>query len=82
VKCCVQLVYLDYVRFLIGSMWGSCTPESFQHKARSVNQGVHKRDPHHQWSMVQRAVAILQEPDAYLGNLAHAFDKDELQSFQ
>ena len=48
-------------RFLIGSMWGACTPESFAAKAGNINQGMHKRSWPHQMRMVRRAVHLLRE---------------------
>lgn len=55
----VQVGLLDYVRFLVGSMWGACTPESFVAKAGMLNQGMHKRDEAHHLHMLRRALALL-----------------------
>jgi hypothetical protein len=52
----VQVAFLDYVRFLIGSMWASCTPESFSNRAADINQGMHKRSVPLHVSMVLKAV--------------------------
>lgn len=34
---------MDYVRFLIGRMWGSVTPGTCRESVNSLNQGTHKR---------------------------------------
>ena len=54
----MQVAFLDYVRFLIGSMWGACTPESFAAKACDLNQGMHKRDAKLHAAMVGKAAAL------------------------
>lgn len=38
-----DLAFLDYTRFLIGSMWGNVSPESCSKMAGDMNQGMHKR---------------------------------------
>ena len=55
----LQVCFLDYVRFLVGSMWGACTPESFAAKAGMLNQGMHKRDVTHHLHMLRRALTLL-----------------------
>jgi hypothetical protein len=55
----LQVCLLDYVRFLVGSMWGACTPESFVQKAGMLNQGMHKRDIGHHMHMVRRTLSLL-----------------------
>lgn len=54
-----EVCLLDYVRFLVGSMWGACTPESFVEKAGMLNQGMHKRDVGHHLRMIHNALAFL-----------------------
>jgi hypothetical protein len=39
----LQVAYLDYVRFLIGRMWGSVSPESCKSLTTALNHGTHKR---------------------------------------
>lgn len=55
----LQIAFLDYVRFLIGSMWGACTPATFEARRGDINQGMHKRDAAHQFAMVTRAAQLL-----------------------
>lgn len=57
----VDLAFLDYIRFLIGSMWGSITPESCAARAKSINQGTHKRFAKHLVGMVSKAANILSQ---------------------
>ena len=38
-----DVAFLDYTRFLIGSMWGEVSPESCSRMAGDMNQGMHKR---------------------------------------
>jgi hypothetical protein len=54
----VQVAFLDYVRFLIGSMWGACTPETFEAKAADLNQGMHKRSVQLHMAMVRKAAML------------------------
>lgn len=54
-----QLAYLDYVRFLIGAMWGAVTPESCNELAQDINQGIHKRCAEHLAHMVDKADGLL-----------------------
>eukprot|EP00892_Ulva_mutabilis_P000308 jgi/Ulvmu1/10278/UM060_0080.1 len=61
-----EVAMLDYVRFLVGSMWGACTPASFDAKAGDINQGMHKRDRRHHMRMVRRALRLLQRHSAWL----------------
>ncbi|KAA6417522.1 MAG: hypothetical protein FRX49_09484 [Trebouxia sp. A1-2] len=37
-----QMAYLDYIRFLIGAMWGTVTPSTCDALAEDINQGMHK----------------------------------------
>jgi hypothetical protein len=55
----LQVAFLDYVRYLVGSMWGSCTPATFTARRGDINQGMHKRDAAHQLAMVIRAAQLL-----------------------
>lgn len=54
-----QLAYLDYVRFLIGAMWGAVTPNSCTELAQDINQGIHKRSAQHLAHMVDKADLLL-----------------------
>ncbi|KAL0047335.1 hypothetical protein WJX82_000891 [Trebouxia sp. C0006] len=38
-----QMAYLDYIRFLIGAMWGTVTPSTCNALSEDINQGMHKR---------------------------------------
>ena len=38
-----DVAFLDYTRFLIGSMWGGVSPESCSKMGGDMNQGMHKR---------------------------------------
>lgn len=55
------MCFLDYVRFLVGGMWGASTPESFAAKADMLNQGMHKRDLGHHLHMLRTALALMAE---------------------
>ena len=54
-----QLAYLDYVRFLVGAMWGAVTPGSCNELAQDINQGIHKRSAEHLAHMVDKADLLL-----------------------
>lgn len=54
----LQVALLDYVRFLVGSMWGACSEASFAEKARDMNQGMHKRSVPLHVAMVRRAAVL------------------------
>jgi len=54
-----EFAFLDYVRFLIGSMWGSVTPNSYLKLSDKINQGIHKRNPQHLVAMVRRADELI-----------------------
>lgn len=54
-----EKAYLDYVRFLMGSMWGNVTPDSHKYLSRASNHGLHKRNPDHLVFMVKKADNIL-----------------------
>ena len=54
-----QLAYLDYVRFLVGAMWGTVTPNSCNELAEDLNQGMHKRSAVHLAHMVDKADVLL-----------------------
>jgi len=45
----------DYVRFLMGSMWGSLSPQLLEKQADSLNQGMHKRSLKHLVHVVSSA---------------------------
>ena len=68
-----QLAYLDYVRFLIGAMWGTVTPESCVSLAGDINQGMHKRSGVHLVQMVDKADMVLTQLESHIhskdGNL-------------
>jgi hypothetical protein len=64
----MQVCFLDYVRFLVGGMWGACTPDSFSAKAHDWNQGMHKRDQMHQLHMIRKATLLIEKYDAMLRN--------------
>jgi hypothetical protein len=55
---CLQVAFLDYVRFLIGSMWGACSPKLFAAKAGDMNQGMHKRSNSLHAAMVRKAASL------------------------
>ena len=61
--CChrYQLAFLDYVRFLIGAMWGSVTPATCDGLQSDINQGMHKRCAKHLANMVSKADLVLQQ---------------------
>lgn len=61
--CChrYQLAFIDYVRFLVGAMWGSVTPATCEGLQGDINQGLHKRSAGHLINMVQKADFILQQ---------------------
>lgn len=69
--CChrYQLSFLDYVRFLIGAMWGSVTTESCESLHGDINQGMHKRSAGHLAYMVSKADMVLQQLEAREKNL-------------
>eukprot|EP00210_Caulerpa_lentillifera_P000186 g181.t1 len=54
-----EFAFLDYVRFLIGSMWGSVTPTSYIKLSDKINQGIHKRNPQHLVAMVRRTDELI-----------------------
>ena len=54
-----QLAYLDYVRFLIGSMWGNVSPDSCKQLQDDINQGMHKRSAVHLAHMVEKADQVM-----------------------
>lgn len=56
----MQVAFLDYVRYLIGAMWSSTTPASFEAKKACINQGMHKRDASHQLHMIHKAVDLVE----------------------
>ena len=58
----MQIAFLDYVRFLIGSMWGACDAGSFAAKAADMNQGMHKRSVPLHAAMVRRAADLTKVP--------------------
>ena len=68
-----QIALLDYVRFLIGAMWGAVTPDSCSAFAQDINQGMHKRSAEHLVFMVNRADAVLSkfEKDGLLLTTRH-----------
>lgn len=53
-----EIAYLDYVRFLIGSMWGPITPFSHRSIDSKINIGMHKRNPDFLVDMVEKADAL------------------------
>lgn len=55
----IDLAFVDYVRFLVSSMWGSTTPETCAGKQTSINQGMHKRHPKHMVAMIVKASLVL-----------------------
>jgi len=59
-----QVAYLDYVRFLIGRMWGAVSPESCKGLATALNHGTHKRFAGHLVHMVQKADHLLGQLEA------------------
>ena len=56
-----QLSFLDYVRFLVGAMWGSVTPATCETLQGDLNQGMHKRCAEHLAHMVSKADNVLQQ---------------------
>lgn len=56
-----QIAFLDYVRFLIGAMWGAVSPESSTALAQDLNQGMHKRSADHLAHMVDKADVLLSQ---------------------
>eukprot|EP01026_Neomeris_dumetosa_P069392 TRINITY_DN68607_c0_g2_i1.p1 TRINITY_DN68607_c0_g2~~TRINITY_DN68607_c0_g2_i1.p1 ORF type:complete len:631 (-),score=98.82 TRINITY_DN68607_c0_g2_i1:132-2024(-) len=50
-----QISYMDYVRFLLGSMWGKVTPKTLEKNSNEINQGMHKRDKRHLFNMLKKA---------------------------
>ncbi|KAK3241688.1 hypothetical protein CYMTET_48571, partial [Cymbomonas tetramitiformis] len=56
-----EVATLDYVRFLIGSMWGRTTPASCLANADCINQGMHKRSTAHLIWLVQKADGLLSQ---------------------
>eukprot|EP01024_Parvocaulis_polyphysoides_P056072 TRINITY_DN5841_c0_g3_i1.p1 TRINITY_DN5841_c0_g3~~TRINITY_DN5841_c0_g3_i1.p1 ORF type:complete len:444 (-),score=67.10 TRINITY_DN5841_c0_g3_i1:170-1501(-) len=58
-----QIAYLDYVRFLVGSMWGNVTETSIAQNCNSINQGMHKRDKSHLLFMIAKTATLMQAYD-------------------
>lgn len=56
-----QLAYLDYVRFLVGAMWGAVTPNSCVALCEDINHGMHKRSAIHLVYMVEKADMVLRQ---------------------
>jgi len=50
-----RAAFLDYVRFLVGSMWGSITPTSYKTLDSKINHSIHKRNPDYLAEMVDQA---------------------------
>ena len=63
-----QIAFLDYVRFLIGAMWGAVTPESCATLAQDINQGMHKRSAHHLCHMIDKADLLLSKLESTSGS--------------
>ena len=54
-----EIAFLDFVRFSIGSMWGSVTPTSHERMTSTINLGMHRRNPDVLVRMVKKAVTLL-----------------------
>ncbi|GMH38625.1 hypothetical protein BSKO_06509 [Bryopsis sp. KO-2023] len=63
-----DFAFLDYVRFLVGTMWGSVTPENCQEKSTSINHGTHKRHPEHLVRMAMKASKLLDTHETALSS--------------
>jgi uncharacterized protein YfbU (UPF0304 family) len=63
-----QMAYLDYVRFLIGAMWGTVTPGTCNALAEDINQGMHKRSAKHLVCMVEKADMVLIQLEEHMHN--------------
>lgn len=63
-----QVAYLDYVRYLVGAMWGSVTPNSCNRLAQDLNQGMHKRSAMHLAYMVTKGDVLLRKFEERLLN--------------
>ena len=68
-----QVAFLDYVRYLIGAMWGSVTPHSCSQLAQDLNQGMHKRSAIHLAYMVDKGDVLLSKFEEHLLN-KHKFE--------
>eukprot|EP01025_Chloroclados_australasicus_P038490 TRINITY_DN3966_c0_g1_i6.p1 TRINITY_DN3966_c0_g1~~TRINITY_DN3966_c0_g1_i6.p1 ORF type:complete len:527 (-),score=32.74 TRINITY_DN3966_c0_g1_i6:62-1642(-) len=53
-----EIAYLDYVRYLVGSMWGKITPASLTNNQEQINQGMHKRDKKHLFNMITKGMSL------------------------
>ena len=62
------MAYLDYVRFLIGAMWGTVTPSTCHALAEDINQGMHKRSAKHLVCMVEKADKVLSQLEEHVHN--------------
>lgn len=74
-----QLAYVDYVRYLIGAMWGSVTPKTCGELAQDLNQGMHKRSAVHLAYMVDKADVLLKKFEEGLLDKHHLDRQLELQ---
>lgn len=54
----MQVAFLDYARYLVGSMWPDCSPASFEAKRGDSNQGMHKRSVRHHAACVAKAARL------------------------
>ena len=63
-----QMAYLDYIRFLIGAMWGTVTPSTCNALAEDINQGMHKRSAKHLVCMVEKADMVLSQLEEHMHN--------------
>lgn len=63
-----QMAYLDYIRFLIGAMWGTVTPSTCDALAEDINQGMHKRSVQHLVCMVEKADMVLSQLEGHMRN--------------
>ena len=61
-----QLAYLDYIRFLIGAMWGTVTPSTCNALVEDINQGMHKRSGKHLVYMVEKADMMLSQLEEHM----------------
>ena len=75
-----QVAYLDYVRYLIGAMWGSVTPNSCNQLALAdLNQGMHKRSAIHLAYMVDKGDVLLRKFEEHLLNKHELERQTEVQ---
>jgi len=54
-----EIAFLDYVRYLISTMWGNFSPEKSATFNGQINHGMHKREPQLLAHMVKKAVALV-----------------------